>query len=110
MSRPVEALRDVRWQATQPIRERIRGIVRELLGPEASDAQVRHCSVSVMHQVLALGFRGGRKPPALGGGWFSDEEVDALIEHIYRFSLGGIRAIADGHHLPAAVPGGGESS
>lgn len=83
----------VRHEATQPIRERIRRIVRELLGRRATMDEVNHCAMSIMHQMLAIGFRGGRKSPLLGDGSFEDHEVDALIEHVYRFSLGGISAV-----------------
>jgi len=93
MADPVPALREVRRAATQPIRERIRGIVAEMLDVDATTTDVNHCAMSVMHQMLAIGFRGGCKSPLLGEGPFTDTEVDALIEHVYYFSLGGIEAI-----------------
>jgi len=94
LSQPNEAIDDVRHETTQPVRDCVFQIMSELLGPDATDMQVRLCIVSVMHQVLAIGFRGGRKPPVYKDqGRFAEHEIDELIEHIYQFSLGGVQRI-----------------
>ena len=93
MARPTESLHSVRIKATKPIRQYVTGVVREILGPHAPDRAVRMCVMSVMHQCLAIGFRGGRKPPVLGRGLFSGRELAALAEHVYRFSLGGLEVV-----------------
>lgn len=92
MARPVEAIRPVRREAITRVRQYLESVIRELLGDVADDQSVRYCSMSVVHQCLSMGFRGGRKPPSLGGGTFSHDEIDALADHVWRFSLGGIRA------------------
>ena len=87
----------------------VRGIVGELLGAQGSREQVELCALSIMHQILAIGFRGGRKPPFLGAGAFTEEEIEALIEHTYQFSLGGVKAIGrrNGLEATAGVKGAG---
>ena len=95
LSRPVEAIRELRRRSTQPIRELAHEIVADLLGPDARDEDVRHCVTSVLHQCLAIGFRGGRKPPSLGQGRFREPEIQALVEHVHTFSLGGIGAVRE---------------
>jgi len=107
MAQPSAALHEVKMKATEPIRSRVRQIVEELLGDGARKEQVNLCALSVMHQVLAIGFRGGRKPPFLGSGPFADEEIEALIEHTYQFSLGGIAAIARLNGTQVAADGKG---
>ncbi len=93
MARPVEGIRQVRRQAIALVRKHLELTVRELLGPKVSDQSVRLCVMSVVNQCLTIGFRGGQKPPSLGEGPFTEQEIDELIEHVHRFSLGGIRAV-----------------
>ena len=102
IAQPTPALEPVRHEATAPVRQRLQKTVRDFLGPRASEQQVVHCCMSIMHQILAIGFRGGHKPPSLGGGNFTDDEIDALIEHTYHFSLGGLQAVASRPHLHQA--------
>jgi len=49
--------------------------------------------MSVIHQCLAIGFRKGKLPPYILEGRPTPEFIDALVEHITRFSLAGIMAI-----------------
>ena len=47
----------------------------------------------VIHQCLAIGFRKGKLPPDILEGRPTQEFIDALVEHITRFSLAGIKAV-----------------
>ncbi|MFP4054115.1 MAG: TetR/AcrR family transcriptional regulator [Phycisphaerae bacterium] len=107
MAQPLPELHHVRMEATEPVRRRLRGIVSELLGPGVDEDTICRCCLSILHQVLAIGFRGGRKSSILGEGEFTDPEVDALIDHTVRFSLGGLQAIANETHpsVSAVVKG-----
>ena len=93
MARPTAVLNETRRAATEPIRNKMFTICAQLLGPESRPAEAAKCAQSIMHQMLAIGFRGGKKPLLLGEGAFTDAEVDELIEHTYRFSMGGIAAV-----------------
>jgi AcrR family transcriptional regulator len=97
MSDPTEAIRDALRDAIQPLRERTRKIIKRLLGPGASNRQIGFCEMSVIHQCLAIGFRRGKFPPGIikGRGKPTPELIDALVEHITRFSLAGIKAIRE---------------
>lgn len=73
---------------------RLRGIVRELMGPAASDEQVRACAFSIKGQCL---FYHHCEPVIVRlepGTTIGREQVPALAEHITRFSLAGLRAMA----------------
>jgi AcrR family transcriptional regulator len=92
---PTDAIRKVLRDVIRPLRERARGIIKQLLGPKASDRDIGFCQMSVIHQCLAMGFRKGKFPPDIikGRGKPSPELIDALVEHITFFSLAGIKAV-----------------
>lgn len=73
-------------------RARILGILRELLGPEASPREVEWCEMSVISQCfVAAPAPDGKGPRVLFG--LDASDVERLTEHIWRFSLAGIAAI-----------------
>jgi AcrR family transcriptional regulator len=73
-------------------REHILKILRELLGPQASQKDVEWCEMSIIGQCF-MGAHGPRDegPRAIFG--LDATEVDRLAEHILTFSLAGIEAI-----------------
>jgi len=92
LANPTEALELVKQDVIEPLRRRTRAIVRELVGPRATEEQVVFCAISIIHQCLGFGFRRGRMPAMLES--MEKETLLALLtEHIYRFSMGGIGAI-----------------
>lgn len=93
---PTGLLVEVMRESIQPIREVVRQSVRELLGERASDRQVQLCQMSIMAQCLHTMMRqrhhkmvSGAHP--LPGPPFLEFGVEALTDHIVRFSLAGIR-------------------
>jgi AcrR family transcriptional regulator len=94
MIEPTRALDGLVENEIRPMSEQLHGIMRELLGPDSSDEQVRLCGMSVVSQVL---FYHHCRPvlcrvyPRLS---FGPAEVEGLVEHITRFSLAGLRALA----------------
>lgn len=74
--------------------EELRAIVAAILGPGADPGTVSDCSASIIGQVLYyhharplhLRLNPGRPPP--------EERIDALVDHITRFSLAGVRTMA----------------
>lgn len=73
-------------------REQVQAILRELLGPGASQRDIEWCEMSIVGQCF-LGGPGpsDKGPRALFG--LSADEVGHLTDHILRFSLAGIKAI-----------------
>ena len=97
MRDPVEAVRPLRKRLVQPMIQEFRRSIEEIAGRKLDKRAAEHCHMSVMHQCLAIGFRGGQKPPMLSGGRrFKRPEIDYLVDHITAFSIGGIKAIAAG--------------
>jgi AcrR family transcriptional regulator len=94
MADPTDAVAQVRRDAIRPLRERMQAIIKELLGPGASEEQLRFCQFSVIHQCLAIGFRKGKGQLAfLFPQPVTRAFTDSLVDHITRFSLAGIAAI-----------------
>lgn len=87
------------------IRERrahMRAVVRELLGPGATESDLDLCEMSITNQLFVLrppgppppGGTTGKPPPR-----FTRDDIDRLVEHIARFSLAGLQAVR--RHLAA---------
>jgi AcrR family transcriptional regulator len=97
MADPIEAFRQVHEEITEPLRQTMRQIVRDLVGPDANEQQVVFCALSVVHQCLAIGFRKGRGhlPSFLDSPQSRTETIDALADHITLFSLAGLAAVRE---------------
>jgi hypothetical protein len=98
MASPTGLLAGPMRQALEPMREGLSGVVRELLGPGASEQRVRLCRMSVISQCFGplLRERRRRDLPKSGhpaGGEGLPADVDGLADHVIRFSLAGIRAM-----------------
>jgi TetR/AcrR family transcriptional regulator, regulator of cefoperazone and chloramphenicol sensitivity len=95
MTDPTPALDLIIEKGIKPTSQRLGGMVSQLLGLPASDERVWQCALSVQAQCL---FYKMSKPVSLRmsppGFKFTPEVIDALAEHIFQFSLGGIRAVA----------------
>ncbi|MCF7973335.1 MAG: CerR family C-terminal domain-containing protein [Phycisphaerae bacterium] len=95
MANPTEAIQDEFVEAVQPLVTHTYGIIRELLGPEASDACVHFCAMSVVHQCFAFSHRRCKHvnhPFAVSVTNMKDF-VEQLASHITEFSLAGIAGI-----------------
>jgi AcrR family transcriptional regulator len=100
MANPTGLITSVIKKAKEPLFQGFAAIVRELLGPEATEQQVRLCLMSIHAQCFGPLMQERRSkmgsprrlPPALGSiPW----DVETLTEHITRFSLAGIRGIRE---------------
>jgi len=90
-------LNEVIREELRPLQERMESLVRELLGPRASDMQVRFCVISIISQcinpMVAINRRKEKRegkdgPPGV-------DDIEAYSNHVVKFSLAGIRAIRD---------------
>jgi AcrR family transcriptional regulator len=98
MAEPTGLLREVKRQCLKPLRESMKKLIRELVGPEAPEKSVHFCEASVAGQCFGVvrharrGKACGPTPPALQE---VERNVDAYAEHVFRFSMAGIQAIRD---------------
>jgi AcrR family transcriptional regulator len=95
MIEPTRALDRIVEQVIRPMYGRLCGIVKALVGPRASLAQIEACAKSVVGQCLFYKHCGavlerldGRRPDL--------RDLDALADHVVAFSLHGIRGLASG--------------
>jgi AcrR family transcriptional regulator len=92
---PTDVIEHVKHDALGPMQQRMKALMRELLGPEATDEQLLLCAMSVVHQCMTIGIHlfTGRMPPHARLDMPSEELVEILTDHIDRFSLAGIKAV-----------------
>ncbi len=92
---PTGLLEEAIRKELRPLHDKMETLVRELLGPRASDVKVRFCVISIISQcinpMVAKKGRKGKKevkegPPGI-------EDIKAYAEHVVKFSLAGIRSI-----------------
>jgi AcrR family transcriptional regulator len=97
---PTGLLAGVIQQALEPIFRGFTLIVRELLGPGATEQQILLCLMSIRAQCFGPLMRERRRKldssgPLLPGQDPVMEDVDALSDHVTRFSLAGIRGVQE---------------
>lgn len=94
MSEPTAGFELLMSESVRPMSQRLSGIVRELLGPDADERIVRDCSLSVAgqccfyrhaHEMIRRLFPDQRNTP---------QQIEHLAEHVTRFSLAAIEAYA----------------
>ena len=96
LAHPTGLLAEVMRASIEPVGKALSGIVEEMLGPKASDRQVRLCQMSIMAQCLhpmmrerfrkLLPAHAGEPSPLNAG-------IEAVAEHVTLFSLAGIREV-----------------
>ena len=92
ISEPTPGLDVIVQEKIRGTYRRVEAIVRELVGPGASDDDVRACVLSVQGQCLFYRHCHPVLTRLFPGRSFGREEVPELARHIVRFSLAGIRA------------------
>lgn len=91
---PTGLLQEVMQTELIPMRQQTLALVRDLLGPQASEQQVQNCEISIISMCVhpmvmqRIAKRAGNKgmPVIIG-------DVDAFADHVVRFALAGIDAI-----------------
>ncbi|MBN2033269.1 MAG: CerR family C-terminal domain-containing protein [Deltaproteobacteria bacterium] len=95
LASPTGLLDEVIEEELRPLQEKMEAVIGELLGPRASNMQVRFCAISIVSQcinpaVMRKGHKGKEKakfgPPRI-------DDVTAYADHVVKFSLSGIQAI-----------------
>ena len=101
MANPTRLLEQVRRKCVGPLRGQMTALVRELLGPDAAEENVRFCQMSIVSQCLhPVRHRRHHGRTTRENGPALIQDVEAYAEHVVRFSLAGVRATRD-------YPGGG---
>lgn len=95
---PTGLLFEVVHKALEPLRLKFLSLIRGLLGPQASDQQVEMCMMSVRSQCFdvrhhARHRRMTPKPELAPPSLVDAVGLEAIADHIVRFSLAGIRDI-----------------
>ena len=101
MSEPTPGLDVIVQEKIRGTYRRVEAIVRELVGPGASDDDVRACALSVQGQCLFYRHCHPVLTRLFPDRSFGREEVPQLAQHIVRFSLAGIRATGRAHNSGA---------
>jgi AcrR family transcriptional regulator len=91
MANPTGLLRQVIDDAIRPIREATQAILRELLGPRATDMDVELCEVCVVAPWMHVTHhRQAEKHEGLAP-VFREGMLEAMVDHFMTFALAGIR-------------------
>jgi len=98
LANPTGLLADAMQESMGVISREFVSIVRELLGDEASEQQVRLCHMSIRAQCFGPLLRERRLKTAFPGPQPPGiepilDDVETLADHVTRFSLAGIRAV-----------------
>ncbi|GLI38165.1 TetR/AcrR family transcriptional regulator [Geobacter hydrogenophilus] len=91
---PTGLLQEVMKTEMIPMRQKTLALVRELLGPEATEQQVHYCEISIISmcvhpmvmQRIARRTRDDKMPAII-------EDITAFADHVVTFALAGINAI-----------------
>ena len=98
LTNPTGLLEEVMETEFWPVHLRMDAVMQELLGPDASVADLQFCAISILNQcfspILVRRTRPAKekmdKPFP-----YSVEDIEAYTEHVMQFSLGGIRAVLE---------------
>jgi len=98
MANPTGLLSEVMRRSIEPLRQEFMAVVRELLGAKATEQQVRLCEISIHSQCFGplMHERHRRNLPKERkrmGPCAKEIECSVLAEHVFRFSLAGIREV-----------------
>ncbi len=94
LANPTGLLDEVMHEEVLPITARMEGLVREVLGPDASQMKVRFCTIATIGQcvVASLINRLERLEPTRYEQSWRIGDMEAYAGHVAAFSLAGIRA------------------
>jgi AcrR family transcriptional regulator len=91
MANPTGLLRQVIEDAIRPIRQATQAILRELLGPRATDLDVELCEVCVVAPLMhVMHHRQAEKHEGLAP-VFREKMLEDMVDHFTVFALAGIR-------------------
>jgi AcrR family transcriptional regulator len=95
LANPTGLIDDAWKEEIAPRRQEMIRLVRDILGPEASQDTVRLCEMSIVNQCRGYILLRKRRVDFLGDDHLTAERVDQIAAHTIQFSLAGIRAVRD---------------
>jgi TetR/AcrR family transcriptional regulator, regulator of cefoperazone and chloramphenicol sensitivity len=94
MIEPTAALDSLVANIIRPLEQRLRAIVRELLGPGATEEQIRFCQLSIIGQCLHHRHAQPVIQRLFPDQQYGPENLDVLADHITQFSLQALQGLA----------------
>lgn len=96
MARQTSLLQKIMEQEINPERQALNKLIRELLGPDATDKQTQFCHASIIGQCFHLLKVKHIKLSEETRRYVMDlKDAEAFADHVVQFSLAGIKAIRD---------------
>ncbi|MGD0230032.1 MAG: CerR family C-terminal domain-containing protein [Syntrophorhabdales bacterium] len=98
LANPTGLLEEVIQEEIQPIHQRMENLVLDIIGPRASDMQVRFCTIGIISQCfipVVINRMEAKERDARNDPW-KIEDIEAYAEHVVKFSLAGLRAVRHG--------------
>ncbi len=95
MADPTPALDERVRENMRPMRDRLLGIVGEILGPDATETQLRHAAASVVGQIVFYHVCRPALDRMFPDVVYDMNEIENLAQHITRFCLAGLREMKD---------------
>ena len=93
MANPTGLLKQVIEDAIRPIRQATQAILRELLGPEATDLDIKLCGVCVVAPLMHVRHRRQAEKHEGLAPVFREEMLEDMVGHFTVFALAGIREV-----------------
>lgn len=93
LANPTGLLKEVMEEEIRPIHEKMEGVVRELLGDEATEKEIEFSVISIVSQCITpmLAQRFKKETKEKKGRFPEIDDIDAYAEHVIKFSLAGIK-------------------
>jgi AcrR family transcriptional regulator len=102
MAQPTAALDRLVIESIEPVKHRIAGILREILGPNVPETRVALSCLSIIGQCLHYVHCREMITRLFPKGSDVPRDVETLTEHIFQFSLAGLNALKK-HKAPVAT-------
>lgn len=94
LTNPTGLLQDVLREEIAPLYEKLKGIVADLLGPNASGSQIGNCVLSILSLCIEPMVLAHSANEQHGKGLFPPiDDIEDFVDHVIQFSLGGLNSI-----------------
>lgn len=94
LANPTGLIDDV-WKALiLPRQKEMLGIIRDIIGPDASEDTVNLCKMSIINQCRGYILTQKSRLEAMDSQFLTAARADRIAEHITRFSIAGIKAVS----------------